>query len=314
MLEEGKNKGPEWESVVSNEIIVKELSNSTYGIMGLDYGRYYSVDIAESITLFGHWCINFAKDFYIKEGYDVIYGDTDSVFVSTKGKILDVKKSLDKFHKSLKKTLKEKYNIDECFIELEFDKEYDGLILIAKKAYVGRAVNIEGKKVNQIYARGLEFIKRDTFSFAAKKQEELINLILEKKDKDFIYKWFVKTKNLFYRKKLSKTDLILTQRIGKPLKEYKAKTLPLHVRIAKEMNKKTGEDFTNSEIEYIVTGTSPVLQGIRSDEYNGEFDRDYYWYKKTFPLLERIVKNVHTDLDLTEFKPMKKTKKKEKNK
>ena len=34
MIEEGTNKGIEWDSVVSDEIIVKELSNSIYGIMG----------------------------------------------------------------------------------------------------------------------------------------------------------------------------------------------------------------------------------------------------------------------------------------
>ena len=47
----------------------------------MEYGRYYSIDVAESITLFGQWVILHAKKFFEDQGHTVIYGDTDSVFV-----------------------------------------------------------------------------------------------------------------------------------------------------------------------------------------------------------------------------------------
>lgn len=296
MIEEGTNKGRHWERVVSDEIIVKELANSTYGIMGLEYGRYYSVDIAESITLFGQWCLEFAKSFFQKHNYDVIYGDTDSVFVSTGKEKLDTEKYLKMFHEELREILKLNYNIDESFIQLNFDKSYDSFILIAKKTYVGHVVNIEGKKTDDIYARGLEYHKKNTFSYAAKKQKELIEYILfENPDKNDINTWALKCYDEYYQKNFDRNELVITQRVGRSSDDYK--NPPLHVKLAQEIKEKTGVDMHRSELDYIITGSSNGLSGVLSSNYTGEFDRDYYWENKTKPVLERITSVVFPGID-----------------
>lgn len=289
MIEEGTNKGPKWESVVSDEIIVKELSNSTYGIMGLEYGRYFSVDVAESITLFGQWCITFAKKFFESLGYLVIYGDTDSVFVVAGKEEMDYDERLNLFHTALKKELNEKYNIDTCFIELEFDKRYETLILIEKKTYVGHVTNIERKKTDDIYARGLEYHKKNTFSYAAKKQKELIDLVLYKHPgKDEIQEWLWSTRDGFFAKEFTKDDLMIIQKVGRNLEDYTGKTPPLHVRLAMELKEKNGGNFRNTEIEYIITNHTGKMNGVLAENFDGKFDREYYWSNKTQPLLERI--------------------------
>ncbi len=301
MIEKGEKQGPLWERIVSDEIIVKELSNSCYGIMGLEYGRYYSPDIAESITLFGQWCILFAKYFFEKQGYKVIYGDTDSVFFSSDEKI-EIIELLEKFHKELAKTLKNKYNISESFIELEPDKEYENFILFAKKSYVGHITKNERKKVDMIYARGLEFLKRDSFSYGSNKQQELINLIFKNSsDINNIKKWLVRTKKEFYQTNFSKQELTIIQKVGKPLKDYTAKTLPIHIRLATEKVKRTGENLTNSEIEYIVTSFKPKIDGIFATDFKGFYDKDYYWSKKTAALLKKILKIVYPSEDWTDL-------------
>lgn len=297
MIEEGQNKGQEWERVVSDEIIVKELANSTYGIMGLEYGRYFSIDIAESITLFGQYCITFAKKYFESLGYPVIYGDTDSVFVSTGKTILDVDTALEGFHISLEKELKEKYNIDESFIQLNFDKQYESFILIAKKTYVGHVVNMEGKKTNEIYARGLDFIKKNTFGYAAKKQKELIDYVLYKNpSRDDMKKWMEDTKKEFDGRTFSKDELSITQKVGKELGEYKG-SAPLHIRLAKELQDKTGENLVHREIEYVVTGNTTIMQGVLAEDYKDEYDRGYYWDNKTFPILDRITGVIYPNYD-----------------
>lgn len=297
MIEDGTNKGPKWESVVSDEIIVKELSNSTYGIMGLEYGRYFSIDIAESITLFGQWCILFAKKFFEDQGFAVIYGDTDSVFVSTEGKDFDSQLQLDRFHEKLKEVLKSNYNIDEVFIELEFDKKYESLLLIEKKTYVGQVSNIEGKKTNELYARGLEYHKKNTFSFAAEKQKELVEYILHSNPtKDDLKLYLLEIKSDFDAKDFTKNELVITQKVGKDFSEY-SKTPPLHVRLAQKVQDRTGEKFTNSEVEYIVTSQKPLLDGVTTDDFNGVYDKEYYWTNKTQPLLDRITNVVYPSHD-----------------
>lgn len=295
-IEKGKNNGPEWERILSDEIVVKELSNSMYGIQGLEFGRYYSPNIAESITLFGQWCILFAKKIFEEMGYTVLYGDTDSVFILTEN--ADIKKILDEFHKRLYNELKEKYNIDECFIELEFDKEFNNFILISKKNYVGHAINVEGKNTNLIYARGVEFIKRDTFKYGAEKQEELIKLLFQRDlNFDDIVAWVEHVRNEFHNKEFTKEELVISQRVGSYVNSYKSKTLPVHARLAKEVFDQTGEDLSFSEVKYIVTAMEPHLQGVRDVDFNGKYDKRYYWERRTAPLLERILKVVIPDKD-----------------
>ncbi len=286
MIEEGKNHGPEWESAASNEIIVKELSNSLYGIMGLEYGRYFSVDIAESITLFGQWCLNFAKTYFESIGYKVIYGDTDSVFVSTSGKEMDVEKELEGFHIKLKEKLLD-FNITDCFIELAFDKQYERFLMVAKKTYAGHVKNIEGKKTDDIYARGLEYIKKNTFKFAAIKQKELVETILRKgMTREEAIKFLEDTRAEFYNTTFEKSDLILQQKVSKGFDEYKTK--PIHVRLIEELSNRTGERFTGSEVEYIITSYNKKMDGILSQDFDGKYDKNYYWENKTLPVLLRI--------------------------
>jgi len=307
MIEDRTNKGPGWDRVVSDEIIVKELSNSTYGIMGLEYGRYYDVDIAESITLFGQWMILYTRDYFNKIGYNVIYGDTDSVFVETGDREMDLDKELELYHAQLKIDLKEKYRIEDSSIQLNFDKQYESLILIAKKSYTGHVVNIEGKKTDDIYARGLEFIKKNTFSFASVKQKELVDLLLHRKIQtaEECIEWRKQTKYEFNIKDFTKEELTLTQKVGKPIKEYTGKTLPLHVRLAKVLQDKTNQVFTNVEIDYIITdnvGEAKGMNGVLSEDFTGDFARDYYWTNKTQPILERITEVAFPGIEIFEPK------------
>lgn len=301
LIEEGKNSGPEWDKVCSDEIVVKELSNSTYGIMGLSYGRYYSIDVAESITLFGQWCIRFAEKHFNDRGYSVIYGDTDSVFVDTKGKILDLDEELKIFHESLKKELKI-YNIEDVHIQLNFDKEYDGFILIEKKTYVGNVVNTEGKKSNYMYARGLDYVKKSTFSFASKKQKELIEYILKDPTFDEVRSWMKSARDEFMTKEFSVKDLTLMQRVGRPLDTYKTKTPPAHVRLAKEIEASLGKVSRGTEIEYIVVNSKPgtPIEVKTVHNFDGRYDKAYYWENKTLPTLNRILEPIFGEIDMFE--------------
>lgn len=303
MIENGTNSGPVWDRVYSDEVVVKELSNSTYGIMGLKYGRYFSVDIAESITLFGQWCIEFARQHFNRRGYEVVYGDTDSVFVNTHGKIIDVEAELEMFHIEIKQTLKNEYGIDECFIQLNFDKEYEGFILISKKTYVGQVINQEGKQTDQLYGRGVDFIKKNIFEFSRKKQIELIEILLKAAISiDDVKTWMFKTREEYMNTVFSVDELTLVHKVGKSLDSY-AGTPPVHVRIAKEMEKRMGIMHKGTEIEFIITN-APIghpIEAVSAKDFTGVYDRSYYWEHKTLPVLYRIIQPIYGNVQWEEL-------------
>ena len=177
MLKQGKEKTPEYEVVRANELTMKVIANSVYGIMGQSKSRYYSKDIAESITKFGQWCIKFTKLFFEKHGFIVIYGDTDSVFIKDNDKNQldgDIEIFLEQFHYELEKTLKEKYNIEENYIELEFEKKFSKLIMVDKKNYTGRLTIEDGNKVDKLKTTGLDYIKKSSIKAGADLQKALI--------------------------------------------------------------------------------------------------------------------------------------------
>ena len=109
----------------------KILINSAYGQLGHNYSKYENVKAAELVTRYGRYtikqCIKIAEDMF---GWTVIYGDTDSIFVSNN--VSEVDKWLF---------------IDACYLQLnvnmDLDKVYDKLLISGKKNYVG----VTGKKL-----------------------------------------------------------------------------------------------------------------------------------------------------------------------
>jgi DNA polymerase elongation subunit (family B) len=297
-IEKGWTDRPEYQKVVSDEIIVKELSNSVYGIMGMQYGRYYNVDVAESITLTGRWILHFAKDTFTKMGYTTIYGDTDSIFIHAE-ETLDIEECRRKFHDAIVHELKEKYNVDKSYISLGFDKHYTTFMLFAKKNYVGLMDNQEGKMVDKIYVRGLEYIKRNAFKFAANKQKELIEDILRKRIPiSDVLQTIRNYKREFEMTKFTKDELELSVRINK--QSYDGNSVSAY--ISKTILEETGTNPEGTEVKYIVLRARPKLRIILAEQYEGKFSIEYYWENATKPLLNKVLqlvdpgKNIDQDL------------------
>jgi DNA polymerase-2 len=60
---------------------VKIIMNSFYGVLGTPGCRFYDPRLAGTITCIGHWILTFSREFIEREGHQVIYGDTDSLFI-----------------------------------------------------------------------------------------------------------------------------------------------------------------------------------------------------------------------------------------
>jgi DNA polymerase elongation subunit (family B) len=55
--------------------------NAFYGVLGTSACRFFDPRLASSITLRGHAIMQQTRALIEAEGFDVIYGDTDSTFV-----------------------------------------------------------------------------------------------------------------------------------------------------------------------------------------------------------------------------------------
>ena len=115
-------KAREYE-IISNSY--KILINSVYGQMGHRFAKYENVIAAELVTRFGRYtiqeCAKISKDIL---GWNIIYGDTDSLFVDSEITSVDIKKFID--------LCKDRLNAN-----MELEKTYGKFLITGAKNYVG---------------------------------------------------------------------------------------------------------------------------------------------------------------------------------
>lgn len=293
LVEEGKTGTSEYEAAHADEVVVKELSNSVYGICGRRDGRYFSTEVASSITLAGQWLIKSLSRFAELKGYKMIYGDTDSGMLANMPLDFDYMKFLDEYHAWLKNEIKVEWNVDKMYFSLEFDRYYKKYILVSKKNYAGWVLNQEHKKTDYIYVRGLEVMKSSTCPLAYRAQDEIIKMLLkEDHDVNFWRKWMEDKREHIFDNIVGE-DLVLTNKVNKKFTEYKNKSLPVHLA---ELKLKRDGILMNKEIQYIVTSTKPTLNGVESVDYKGEYDKLYYWDRVVLMCLNRLLSVVYPEV------------------
>jgi DNA polymerase elongation subunit (family B) len=292
----------EWKDLNVKQLVVKELANSIYGVIGNQYFRGFNVNMAESITATGQYLIKHLTEIFNAKGRKVIYGDTDSLFVIlAEGE--DIEEVLKETNKYIKKHLEEEYRVRECTIQMALDKKFDKFFIEAKKKYIG---DIRGK-LNFV---GMECVKRDCIPLAAKVQRDLIKKIFNKDSPEVISNWIMKHKANLIEAKIDIEEITIYKKITR--NEYKPKkdstkkyTAPIHVRIAYELKKESNgkKDFTSAGtiLPYIITEGKGGLKGIHLGEYKGEFDKEYYWDNLIYPPLERMLKHVYKDHDWKQY-------------
>jgi DNA polymerase elongation subunit (family B) len=149
------------------EMVMKYLANSFYGILGSDTFRLYDKSVAESVTRYGREISAMVRDVITSYGKTIDYGDTDSVFFSP---ILSPEEGLE-IESRLNVMLSEWSKSQGCSIDfsLKFEKLYETLMFKrdskglkdAKKKYAGKLIWYEGKAVNQLNFTGLEIKRSD---------------------------------------------------------------------------------------------------------------------------------------------------------
>ena len=314
----------EYRNVRAQQEVVKEMANSMYGITADRRGRYFNLNIAEGITLTGQFLNKALIAFTEKEGYEVIYGDTDSIFFVVDDKE-DIDAIVESINKKLKKFLDTKFKLRNNIVFAKYEKNFRKMIMLDKKRYTGNLDWMDGKKIDKIFTRGVETVKKNTIEYTRRRLNELIDMLVRKgKTEKQIKRWLKKVKNEVLNLDIKTEDLVIKTKITKPTHKYKSK--PIHVRIAEKLinegkilQPREGKRSWGESILYIVTQTKPKLDGVHIDEFDGKWDRRYYWDVQVYAPIMRILKAVWPDSNWEEhnillFEKMKKKEELEKRK
>ena len=253
---------------------IKIIMNSFYGVLGSSGCRFFNPQLASSITMRGHEIIQKSREIIEKEGFNVIYGDTDSVFVLIgEGKNEERCQAIGKDLQETLNTwwnehLKEEFAI-ESNLEIEFETHYLRFLMPtirgaetgSKKRYAGM-INANGKK--QMVFKGLETVRTDWTPLAREFQQELYDRIFNHKS----YKDFIKdTHDALISGQLN-YKLTYTKNLRRPLASYTS-TQPPQVKAARKM-KNPGR-----KIQYLITlnGPEPTENSTSTPDYQHYVDK-----------------------------------------
>ena len=280
---------------------LKLLMNSFCGVLGATECRFFNPRLVSSVTLRGHQMMKQTRALVEAEGYDVIYGDTDSIFIWLKKErrnddALAIGQQLaDGINQWWRTMLKEKHGLD-CHLEIEFDTHYQkffmptirGTELGSKKRYAGLMINAQGAE--EVIYRGLEVARSDWTPLAQQFQQGLFLRVFKNQPyQDYVREYAD-------RMLAGECDdlLVYRKRLRQPLDEYKVNVPPQvrAARLADEYNlahRRPLRYQNGGWISYVMTTSGPEpLEDLRS-----QIDYEHYLTKQLQPIADAILQPMH---------------------
>jgi len=279
-----KKLGPrtmEYKALHNRQYALKIIANASYGYYGYPGSRWYSRICAESITAWGRMYIKNVIEMAGKMNYDVIYGDTDSLFVKIKAK-KEAREFLKKANQGLPGVM-----------ELEFRDSYDAGIFVLGKttgmAAKKRYALIDSK--GNLTIRGFEKVRRDWSDIAKNTQESVIKAILKDRSPEKAVRIVRRTVEGLKKGKVEPDDLVIHTKLTKPIEEYEA--IGPHVIAAKKMIENGMAVREGSTIAYVITkGTGSIserAEPVVDDESAKDYDPEYYINNQVIPAAMRVL-------------------------
>jgi DNA polymerase II len=263
---------------------IKILMNSFYGVLGTSACRFYNPALANSITGTGKLLLLWSKTWFEAAGLKVLYGDTDSLFVSSamsepERAIAEAARLVTALNTELARHIEEHWRV-QSRLELEFEKLYLKLFLPharhstrgASKRYAGL---VHGAGADAVEFVGMEVVRRDWTQLAKRVQRELYQRLFGNRPVDAYLADVVRR----LRKGELDEELVYHKNLRKGAGDYTA-TTPPHVAAARKSNQAPGRS-----IRYLVTtaGAEPL------DNLHHPVDREHYVEKQVKPVAEPVL-------------------------
>lgn len=288
---------------------IKIIMNSFYGVLGTPGCRIHDSRLTSSITKRSHEIIQKTVNLIEDEGYCVIYGDTDSVFVSLNQAVHDTvnnasadivgNRLVAMINNYWKETLAEAFGIESC-LEMEYETHFCKFFMPtirgsekgSKKRYAGLVIGNDGKQ--RLIYKGLETVRTDWTEMAREFQQQLYQRIFNNQPYEDYIRSTVNALNA------GKYDdrLVYRKRLRQKLSDYQ-KNIPPHAQAAIKAEKIFAEKNVPSRykrkgwIEYVITVNGPETLECFTSAINYE----HYIEKQLTPIADTILAALGSSMD-----------------
>jgi len=277
-LDDYEDGSKKYNSINNRQKALKLLANSYYGYLGYNGARWYSRESAEATTYMGREYIQETIQKAEEKGFEVVYGDTDSLFIQKE----NLKEEMDDFLLEVNENLPR-------FMELELEGVFTRGFFTstdsgggAKKKYA--LLSEDGS----MKITGFEQVRRDWSPIAKDTQKQVLEHVLNERIDEAVE--LVKT--VIQRLKdgeVPPEELRIYTTLTKPPEEYDS-TAP-HVEAVKKAKDRGDDIEAETTISYVVTrGTGNISSRAELTKYAEDYDAEYYIENQIIPVSLRVLK------------------------
>ncbi|KAI4607353.1 hypothetical protein J4E80_009748 [Alternaria sp. BMP 0032] len=279
----------------NRQLALKLLANVTYGYASASFsGRMPCSEIADSIVQTGRETLEKAIAMIHateKWGAEVVYGDTDSLFIHLKGRTKDQAFTIGEEITAAITAANPRP------IKLKFEKVYHPCVLLAKKRYVGFKYEHRNQKEPDFDAKGIETVRRDGTPAEQKIEEKALKLLFRTSDLSQVKRYFQEQCAKIMEGRVSIQDFLFAKEVKLGTYSDRGPPPPGALIATKRMlADPRAEPQYGERVPYVVITGAPGARLIdrcvspetllQNDHL--ELDAEYYISKNLIPPLERI--------------------------
>ena len=127
---------------------LKILINAGYGVFGYKHFKYFDIDVAMLVAAYGRYTLTKMIELAQDSGFEVVYGDTDSIFIVKRDWAYIPEKEIENLICKYATILN---------VEVRHETTFDKVIIAKKKHYLGIVANKDKESI----VKGFEGIKSD---------------------------------------------------------------------------------------------------------------------------------------------------------